>query len=432
MKTSVLCLCLFFISCSAVPTINKTSGRKDDRIPTNARIVNGEAVINRKEFPFVVDISESDVQVSSRRFCTGTLIDHSVVLTAAHCVINAGYRAPVYATIGRVELEDGHKDNEESTTYRTVASVVHPQYSGVGSEFDVAVLLLNASHDTTVPVTLSASTPDSGTLTWVVGYGIQTIGTLEETGRPIKILAGRLQKSQLRIVERSQCDVPQVGLFTSKGLLCTKGIKLGASACMGDSGGGLFKLDPKKPQETTQVGIVSYGDSQCASEESGVFTDVSNVLDWIMSASQRLHSISGGSPMKFQLDDSKIGMPVIHDDHLGGKSLEDARHKGHNLQDEHNINYYEVITDFSHPTDVKISLCDSVKVSTSHDGTSPGASLSARVVGREGVIVDKGSCADGKLSELTVKSLKKDMFTVGVSSDVNMPIRLTVLLQPTK
>lgn len=413
-----------------------------DKIPTNARIINGESVKSRDEFPFVVDLSESDVAISSRRFCTGTLIDRTTVLTAAHCVINQGYRAPVYATVGRVELEDGHRDNLPSATLRTVASMVHPEYNGIGSPYDVAVLLLNKTCESSPPVALTTESADNGTRTWVVGYGIQTIGTLEETARPIKILAGRLQKSQLRIVPRGECDLPSIGLTTEEGLLCTKGMKLGASACMGDSGGGLFRLvdgdnnNHGNGKGIVQVGIVSYGDSHCASEESGVFTDVANVREWIRYASTRLHSLLHSSPVDLHMDDSDVGTELSHTDTLGGKLLDKYAHDlhaeqvaihGQNHTGEHNVKHYTVTTNFSKKTDVHVSLCNSIKLKGARAIlATTGAALSVRVDGRNKTMTNHGSCAQGKLSQVTIPGLEKDRFIVGISANASIPIRLTL------
>lgn len=282
------------ISNSSTRSNNKKHNDGPNLHSSTARVVHGSPVTDPTEYPFVVDLSYHGRHISSTRFCTGTLIARNVILTAAHCVLNNGYTSPVFATVGRIELDDRHADNAHSRTFRTVASIVHPEYSGIGSPKDVALLLMNASSSAT-PVKLSHSTPGIDKHGWVVGYGIQKLGTLEEAGRPVEILSGRLQKTALKITERSLCDIPSASFTTAEGMLCTAGVKPGASACRGDSGGGLFvkrhvPAKDEKPEwtETVQVGVVSYGDRECASEEAGIFTDVAHVREWVLAGVDKL------------------------------------------------------------------------------------------------------------------------------------------------
>lgn len=377
----------------------------DEYTKKTARIVNGQPVLNNGEFPFVVDISMSDEAISSTRFCTGTLIKNDTVLTAAHCVINDGYTSSVFATVGRVELDDNHADNEPSMTFRTIASMVHPEYEGIGSPKDVAVLLLNESCDAPT-VKLAERTPGSGEEAWVVGYGIQRIGTLEEVAQPVEILSGRLQKTKLQIVSRSDCDVPQAELHTKEGLLCTKGVKLGASACMGDSGGGLFM---KRHEMVKQVGIVSYGDSQCASEESGVFTDIAHVREWIEYAVDRMRKALGPT-VQFDLDDKA---EIVHKDHIGEKMFV---HHGH-PSSSHHAKFYTVRTNFSTPRHVRVSLCGGP--------SEHSVRLSVKNEKNNKVAYEYGACPDGKLTELTLRGMKKDEVIIGVNGNNSMPIRLS-------
>lgn len=392
-------------------SLKKKSKCSNDLTMNTARVVNGVPVTNNKEFPFVVDLSNSDVDISSTRFCTGTLINSSVVLTAAHCVLNDEYRSSVYATVGRIELDDGHMENKPAATFRTMGSISHPDYGGIGSPNDVAVLLLNSSSDAPT-VNLSTSTPAVNTKTWVVGYGIQKIGTLEEAGRPVEILSGRLQKTELNIQERDWCNGPSGNFQTAEGLLCTAGVKAGSSACRGDSGGGLLQ---KTRNKVVQVGITSYGDSQCASQEAGVFTDVAHVLPWIRSATDQLLQVL--TPvMRF---DMGANSEIVHADHITEHMAHVVRshHDGHGHHHASDAKFYKIRTNFPNVRRVKVSLCGGP--------TGYKARLSVKKESDHSVVYDTGSCPDGKLSQLTVKS-KKDELLIGVSGNGTMPFRLSI------
>ncbi|PXF49523.1 Trypsin-like protease [Gracilariopsis chorda] len=286
----IVCISLVLRSESAVIGTNE---KQTDLDQSSARVVHGVPVTDKNEYPFVVDLSQHEVAISSTRFCTGTLITPEIVLTAAHCVLNEGYTSPVYATVGRIELEDKHSNNKHAQTFRTIASMAHPDYAGIGSPNDIAIMLLNQTSDAPT-VSLAETSPEKDDVAWVVGYGIQMLGTVEQSAQPIEVLSGRLQKTALRIQERAYCDVPGGQLKTPEGMLCTSGVKEGSSACRGDSGGGLFlqlQGETNREPETIQVGVVSYGDSKCASEESGVFTDVASNVEWVAKSVKKLRKV---------------------------------------------------------------------------------------------------------------------------------------------
>lgn len=397
---------------------NKSINDAGDLDNRAARVVNGVPVTDKSEYPFVADLSFDEFDISRTRFCTGTLIRPDVVLTAAHCVLNEGYSSPVYVTIGRIELEDGHSDNERATTFRTVASIPHPEYDGIGSPKDVALLLLNAS-SRAPPVRLSDGTPEEGAEAWVVGYGIQKMGTFEKTGRPAAIMSGRLQKTKLRVEQNSFCDVPEADFRTPDGLLCTAGVKLGSSACRGDSGGGLFLMAGNgAKKDVVQVGIVSYGDAQCSSEEAGIFTDVAHVKEWV--TSEMTHLEKALSPVHFYLDDNSKKEIVFRGrikEHYHGLRFA-ARQK---LKDGQDTKYFSIRTDFSMKRHVTMSLCGGPSGYKAH--------LSVKNEKDSRVVQDSGSCPDGKLSQVTL-STKKDLFVVGISGNSSAPFRLSLLASP--
>ena len=60
--------------------------------------------------------------------------------------------------------------------------------------------------------------------------------------------------------------------------MCAGGNK-GEDACSGDSGGGLFNEISTGIWEV--VGIVSYGSNRCGNGTPGIYTRVSQYLQWI-------------------------------------------------------------------------------------------------------------------------------------------------------
>lgn len=423
---AIMVVCLFPARVSGTPIAESSTRGPADLTGSTSRVVNGIPVTDITEYPFVVDLSAHAVEISSSRFCTGTLIRSNVVLTAAHCVLNDGYSHPVYATVGRIELNDKHMENGRAKTFRTKASIVHPEYQGLGFPKDIAVMLLNESSKAPT-VRLSTKSPRENDETWVVGYGVQKLGTLEESGQPVAILSGRLQKTALLIKKKTFCDIPEAHLRTQEGMLCTAGVKEGSSACRGDSGGGLFlhqKMQNEGKQgpsskETTQVGVVSYGDSKCMSEDSGVFTDVASVKDWADLAVSRLQSAFHTG--RIHMDDKTTKL-VIHDglptsDKLPivtRPTLNDSK----NI--EHNSQFYTVQTDFAKNTVITASLCDD---------TLKSDALLFMASDNESKLVTEnpstGSCATGRLSKLSFTA-KQGTYLVGVTYSTTSPLKLSL------
>lgn len=305
--------------------------------------------------------------------------------------------------------------NANASTFRVVASIVHDQYQGLGSENDVAVLLLNQSLQDVKTANLAASTPRLGDSVWVVGYGVRVIGTVEETERNVQVLAGNLQKTQLRIRENPFCDIPRAGFVTAKGMLCTQGVKQGSSACMGDSGGGLFKHLPNGEKE--QVGIVSYGDSRCMAEDAGVFTDVATVKNWIHAAIKRLEGLL--HPIKVHLDDH-VQTKLVTDFNTFQHKQHDQMHTLIRLQGEqqHNVRLYTLHTNFSKMKNLTISLCG-------HGNTNTQTTLMVMNSHDHHLFKDNASCPGSNLSKITFQA-KNASYVIGLATHQQQHIPLTL------
>lgn len=222
-----------------------------------------------------------------------------------------------------------------SQPIRVLAAAVHPAYTGLGSPGDVAVLLLERP-SAARPVALAAAAPPTGTPATVVGFGVKALGTLEGVGVNVAVLPRRLQATTLTVAERSFCEPPgaagdsdsgggggsggdgndngnggdgdrdTAGGRLPPGVLCTKPVVAGASACSGDSGsalvapaavtagtaarGGRWGGGRGDDRPDVLVGVVSFGDAACAARDAGVFTDVAAVRGWIEAGVVKLHA----------------------------------------------------------------------------------------------------------------------------------------------
>jgi hypothetical protein len=122
---------------------------------------------------------------TSNGLCTGTLVARAVVLTAAHCVLNA-------------ELDAFYTGTGSATTPGTVPpgmsrhpidkAVIHPSYSPNGDPqeidqgFDLALVHLTVPDCVSTPWTIDPTVPAAGTPCIAVGYGISKDSGTETTG----------------------------------------------------------------------------------------------------------------------------------------------------------------------------------------------------------------------------------------------------------
>ncbi|CAH1255087.1 PRSS2 [Branchiostoma lanceolatum] len=214
------------------------------------RIVGGSEAIPG-EFPWQVSL-----QGSGRYFCGGTLLNSQWVLSAAQCEVSANSMTVV---VGEHDLSrnEGHEQS------RSVQQVIpHP---------DDDIMLIKLSSPVTLnsrvgPASLPSSMVSPGTMVTVTGWGIT-----HENG----YIPDKLQKVDVPIISRSACNAPNVydGLVTANEF-CAGYMEGGKDSCQGDSGGPVVRSG-------TVYGVVSWGIG-CARENApGVYTKVSNYVDWI-------------------------------------------------------------------------------------------------------------------------------------------------------
>ena len=259
-------LITLLVTLIAVPAFTFSSGEKFDEV----RIVGGtNAELN--EFPSTVSIQVRDF---GGHFCGGTLISPEWVLSAAHC-FESGV-IPDAVIIGAVDLLDA----TQGEAFEVSEVIMHEDFASTSPmSHDFALLKLSrpALGYPTAPLnTFEPDTMKDVNMT-VVGWG--AVGEMS-FGSPI------LQKVDVPLVDRTKCgnqlmdfnpDFP----FTPGEMMFCAGFDVGGKdACQGDSGGPIYMMDSTS-KEMIVMGVVSWGIGCARPELSGVYSDVSEVIDWI-------------------------------------------------------------------------------------------------------------------------------------------------------
>ncbi len=224
--------------------------------------------------PAVVGLADSTGFVD----CTGTLVDSTHVVTAAHCLYNyRGSRVtPTYVFVCN-DSTVVTPSTKPSCFARTSGSVTHPLFrlSSADLAHDIGVVTLMAP-SSIAPARLPTGrmlSSSVGTDVRNVGFGINDVPS--DSGDGVK----REGLSRLTYIGPRSAGTapPNPDGLTSGQLQMTE---TPAGTCFGDSGGPAF-WPANQPSEAV-VGITSWGDDFCASY--GVDTMVGAYLCWLQSA----------------------------------------------------------------------------------------------------------------------------------------------------
>ncbi|KAG7309976.1 hypothetical protein JYU34_004499 [Plutella xylostella] len=231
------------------------------------RIVGGRQA-EPHSFPWTVAITKNH-----RMHCGGALITDRHVLSAGHCFQWDNFKS-MEVLLGLHEMYE-----REDVQKRSISNVViHEDFTStsVRDENDIAIATLSEPvefRDTISTICL----PKPGQsferrVATIVGWG-----RVDVKGDPSKVLL----KANLDILPDEECQNSQLAKHLKPTMMCA--YAKGKDGCQGDSGGPLLTLEPEG--KYVQAGIVSWGIGCADPRYPGVYTKVSNYIDWINSHS---------------------------------------------------------------------------------------------------------------------------------------------------
>lgn len=211
-------------------------------------------------------------------WCGGSLIGSKYILTAAHCTKDTRQRPfqPQQFTVRLGDIDLKREDEPSGPqTYRVADVRAHPRFSRVGFYNDIAVLVLDRPVRRSryvIPVCLPPTTSRAnrfiGEQPTVIGWGTTYYGGKESTVQ---------RQVALPVWKNEDCDRTYFQPI-NENFICAGLKEGGKDACQGDSGGPLVL---KKNGRWMQIGIVSFGNKCGEPGYPGVYTRVTQYLDWI-------------------------------------------------------------------------------------------------------------------------------------------------------
>ncbi|XP_037943758.1 serine protease snake-like [Teleopsis dalmanni] len=224
-----------------------------------------------KEFPYMIALGWKTFEDNKYDYkCGGVLIDNYYVLTAAHCA-NINGLEPVVVLPGGANLND-----VKEKIYDIAKVIIHPEYNPVLAYNDIALIKLKEQINYDKACLCSNQELYLKNLT-AIGYGHTSFAGNK---------SDELLKAYLFVPSNENCqhfyehdDFVPFGVISSQ--MCALDPLKSRDTCQGDSGGPVVLTVNINGRFIPHVaGITSFGQN-CAGDAPGIYTRVSEYLEWI-------------------------------------------------------------------------------------------------------------------------------------------------------
>lgn len=204
------------------------------------------------------------------QFCGATVISPNYVLTAAHCVEDETADG-ISVTLG--DHSKYSSSETDKTVHKKVTEIIlHENWDNITNDNDIALLRLES------PVNFNSAIYPA-----CLPYNLVNVSISGQTGTTTgwgKTASVGFSSLILREVDLPMLTTQECRRYfpndITENMICT--YELGKDSCQGDSGGPLI-WNPNDRHYI--VGVVSWGIGCGRLNRPGVYTKVTNYLDWI-------------------------------------------------------------------------------------------------------------------------------------------------------
>nr|XP_015219034.1 PREDICTED: transmembrane protease serine 3 [Lepisosteus oculatus] len=237
----------------------------------STRIVGGNES-SEGQFPWQVSL-----HFQREHLCGGSIITTQWILTAAHCVY--GFASPSFWVV-YVGIIDQPVPGVSS--HAVLKIFYHWKYKPKALDYDIALMKLKTPlnfNGLVEPICLPnyGEEFEDGELCWISGWGATEDGAGEASMS--------MNYARVPLISNKVCSQPTVyqGYITPR-MICAGYLEGGTDSCQGDSGGPLACEDASVWK---LVGATSWGQGCAERNKPGVYTRISQCLDWIHEQMER-------------------------------------------------------------------------------------------------------------------------------------------------
>jgi len=209
-------------------------------------------------------------------YCGASLVGQRWLITAAHCIRSGDRPFDLRVVMGSSKRARYFYYFFQTDSIDQIH--IHPKYSNISHEYDIAILRLKKLPDLEPGELWPVCLPEQGVASYA-GSKATVIGWGKTSGKQSFSSARTLQELEVSVISQEEC---QRQWSYGKGRVEVGGPKMcfksSGSSCHGDSGGGMFL---QKLTQRSLIGVCSYGLADCKNWAPEVYTKVSFVLDWI-------------------------------------------------------------------------------------------------------------------------------------------------------